>query len=113
MKTSRRSTRESPLPALAASGVPAGSRTTQYGIWGVDLSGMDQSIRPGEDFYLYANGTWLKTVVLPESEVGNFADLRILNETRLQSIAASIDAKAIDQLIDEERKLCDPNTDAL
>jgi Predicted metalloendopeptidase len=32
---------------------------------GVDLAGMDKSIAPGDDFFAYANGTWMKTTEIP------------------------------------------------
>lgn len=32
---------------------------------GVDLAGMDKSVAPGDDFFRYANGTWLKTTEIP------------------------------------------------
>jgi len=33
----------------------------QYGMFGFDTAGMDRSVAPGDDFYLFANGTWLKS----------------------------------------------------
>ncbi len=35
------------------------------GSFGVDLAQMDATIRPGDDFYGYVNGTWLKTFQIP------------------------------------------------
>src|SRR5436190_5372110 len=35
------------------------------GSFGVDLAQMDLTIRPGDDFYGYVNGTWLKTFQMP------------------------------------------------
>ena len=35
------------------------------GSFGVDLAQMDRTIRPGDDFYGYVNGTWLKTFQIP------------------------------------------------
>jgi endothelin-converting enzyme/putative endopeptidase len=35
------------------------------GSFGVDLAQMDRAIRPGDDFYSYVNGTWLKTFQIP------------------------------------------------
>jgi endothelin-converting enzyme/putative endopeptidase len=35
------------------------------GSFGVDLAQMDTTIRPGDDFYGYVNGTWLKTFQMP------------------------------------------------
>jgi predicted metalloendopeptidase len=29
---------------------------------------MDRSIKPGDDFYHYANGNWLRAVVIPASQ---------------------------------------------
>jgi putative endopeptidase len=33
---------------------------------GLDLSGMDRSVNPGDDFFRYANGDWLKVTKIPE-----------------------------------------------
>ena len=35
------------------------------GSFGVDLAQMDATVRPGDDFYGYVNGTWLKTFQIP------------------------------------------------
>ena len=32
---------------------------------GLDLAGIDRSVAPGDDFFRYANGTWLKTTEIP------------------------------------------------
>ena len=32
---------------------------------GIDLAGMDKSVAPGDDFFHYANGTWIKTTEIP------------------------------------------------
>jgi putative endopeptidase len=32
---------------------------------GIDLAGMDTSVKPGDDFFRYANGTWLATTEIP------------------------------------------------
>jgi predicted metalloendopeptidase len=32
---------------------------------GVDVAGMDPSVPPGDDFFRYANGSWLKTAEIP------------------------------------------------
>ncbi len=41
---------------------------------GIDLSGMDHSVKPGDDFFRYANGDWLKTAKIPadRSSTGTF-----------------------------------------
>src|SRR5947209_5287432 len=37
----------------------------KYGTWGFDLSGADTSVKPGDDFFRYANGTWLDKTQIP------------------------------------------------
>jgi putative endopeptidase len=32
---------------------------------GVDVAGMDRAVRPGDDFYAYANGGWMKSTEIP------------------------------------------------
>jgi len=86
-----------------------GAGKTEYGTWGFDTAAMDKSVRPGDDFFMYASGTWYKTAEIPpdRSSTGSFQNLRILSEKRMQEIAASLDARPYDQLIVEEKKLRD------
>ncbi|HEX3665166.1 MAG TPA: M13 family metallopeptidase [Rhizomicrobium sp.] len=81
----------------------------QYGTWGVDLSAMDKSVRPGDNFFDYVNGTWLKTAQIPpdRSSTGAFQDLRILSEKRMKAILEDLDHKPYASLTDEEKKLRD------
>ena len=51
----------SPL-AYAADAPPA---KLKYGTWGFDSSGADTSLKPGDDFFRYANGTWLAKTQIP------------------------------------------------
>jgi putative endopeptidase len=51
---------------------------TASDVSGLDLAGMDRSIKPGEDFFAYANGTWAKSTQIPAdlSSWGTFTQLR-------------------------------------
>jgi len=41
----------------------------EYGPWGVDLTGMDSSTKPGDDFFRYANGAWYdRTRIAPDRD---------------------------------------------
>jgi putative endopeptidase len=63
------------VPTVAAT-VTAAPTTPRYGPWGFDLNGMDLSIRPGDDFYQYANGHWVRDAVIPpdQSAIALFRD---------------------------------------
>jgi putative endopeptidase len=54
----------------------------------IDPANMDTTVSPGENFFLYANGGWLKNNAIPESEVrwGTFNQLIESNRTKLQQL---------------------------
>ena len=37
---------------------------------GIAVANMDRSVKPGDDFYLYANGDWIKRAVIPPDRAG-------------------------------------------
>jgi putative endopeptidase len=90
------------LPAFAAD-------KPQFGQFGVDLGAMDKSVKPGDNFFSYTNGNWLKTAVIPpdRSQTGSFQDLQILSETRMRAIVDDLEKKTYAQLSPEEKKLRD------
>ena len=55
---------------------------------GIDPKNLDTSIRPGNDFYHYAAGGWLKSHPLDAEHTSNgaFTDLFELNQKRIQDI---------------------------
>ena len=75
--------------------------------WGVDLSYVDKSVAPGDDFFVYANGGWLKTAEIPpdRSYAGVNLELDKQNEEKLRNIVAELRTKSTPT--DEERKLRD------
>jgi putative endopeptidase len=52
----------------------------------IDPANMDQSVKPGDNFYLYANGNWLKNNPVPASKTrwGSFDMLRQTSLDRLK-----------------------------
>ncbi len=68
---------------------PASSTTAQrYGTWGIDLEGMDRSVKPGDDFFKYVNGKWAATTQIPADKTGYgaFAVLGDLSEARVHTL---------------------------
>ena len=83
--------------------------TPKFGQWGVDLTSLDKAVKPGDDFFLYVNGGWLKSAEIPadRSQTGSFQDLQILSEERLKTIVADLKKMPDNRLSVEQRKLRD------
>ena len=83
------------LSVAASRDTPAGAAATaaqaQIGSFGLDLSGGDPSVKPGDDFARYANGHWLDTAQIPPDRAswGSFAMLR---ERSLQQVRDLLEA---------------------
>jgi putative endopeptidase len=77
----------------AAAEKPAGP---QLGTFGFDISGMDKSVDPGDDFYAYANGAWAKRTEIPadKSNYGMFTALDDLSKERVASVLKEVSTKA-------------------
>ncbi len=86
------------LPLLAHS---EDTRTTPAE-HGIAISSIDMSIRPGDDFYLYANGSWINRTTLPadRSSLGVF---NLLVDRSNKRVAAIIE--------DAAKSNAAPNTD--
>jgi len=99
------------LAATAAAGQQQSAAPAKpaFGTWGVDLTAMDKSVRPGDDFFTYVNGNWLKSAVIPpdRSSTGSFQDLQILSENRMKEIVNGLEARPLADLNPEERKIRD------
>lgn len=60
----------------------------KYGTWGVDTATMDKSVKPGDDFYRFALGTWLRdTPIAPDkSRAGYNYDLSDATELEVRKM---------------------------
>lgn len=68
-------------PASSAKHKPtaSGAQSGPIGGWGVDLSGRDLSVKPGDDFDTYANGKWKARTPIPEDRP-NIGTLALIDE---------------------------------
>ena len=76
-----------PAPELAPPPVAEAAKP-KYGSFGFDVAGMDTAVAPGEDFYAYANGGWMKATEIPadSGSYNTFAVLRDLATERTRAI---------------------------
>ncbi len=53
---------------------------------GIDVAGMDRSVKPGDDFFAYANGTWLNDTEIP-ADRSSYGAGSILSEVTDRRVA--------------------------
>ena len=67
------------LPAAAASGI--------------DLQYMDTSVKPGDDFFAYVNGAWLRDAEIP-SDRSSYGGFSVLRDEAQENVRAIIEESA-------------------
>ncbi len=71
------------------------TKNPELGAFGIDLTAMDKSVKPGDNFFEYVNGTWLKNTPIPadKSRFGSFDLLRDRSDTNVKAIIEAAAAK--------------------
>ncbi|HEY4116039.1 MAG TPA: M13 family metallopeptidase [Rhizomicrobium sp.] len=95
-----------PLAAWSADNA-AGNGKPQYGAWGLDTAGEDKSVKPGDDFFRYANGAWLDKTQIPPDKPGVSLRLEMTDRTeaRLHDMMEAAAAKVSHRPSDLEGKM--------
>src|SRR5579862_9142917 len=98
-----------PLLLLLARLLSASAATPEFPPWGLTLSYMDPSVAPGNDFFRYTNGAWLKTATIPPDRrtAGINLEIQQRNEVRLKAIVTNLAGGSDAALDAEQRKLRD------
>ncbi|WP_158748245.1 M13 family metallopeptidase [Acidobacterium sp. S8] len=97
-----------PIFALAALSllpfIPAHAQETH----GISIANMDTSVKPGDDFYLYANGNWIKRTEIPADRagIGVFTTLADLSNKRTADLIEEA-AKSAAPAGSGQRKIAD------
>ena len=91
----------SPTPEQASAKDP--------GIWWIDENNMDKSVKPGDNFYMYCNGTWWKnTTIGPTSHfVSRLSEMKPTFNERVNSLTDANYA-----IYKSHLKWADPNSEA-
>src|SRR5690242_12020138 len=83
--------------ALATAGMmaiaaPSYAAKPVYGDWGYDRAAMDQSVKPGDDFWAYVNGTWDKNtqIAADRASAGPFVTLSDKSEKDVRDIVEQL-----------------------
>ncbi|MEE7560078.1 M13 family metallopeptidase, partial [Xanthomonas sp. Kuri4-2] len=90
--------------AHAAGHAPA---RPQLGTFGFDSAGMDRGVRPGDDFFGYANGQWVKTTEIPADRASFNSFTRIVVDTEQRTRDIVEGAAANDRASGEDKQIGD------
>jgi putative endopeptidase len=94
-----------PAPAAKAAGTTlapelaeATAGHAQIGAWGLDLNSHDTTVKPGDDFYRYADGKWIDSSQIPQDRTswGSFAELADRAEHQIRAITESLSKDALE-----------------
>jgi len=78
------------LGAASCKREPASETKTQSYF---DKSAMDSTTKPGDNFFMYANGGWLKTAVIPDDQTG-WGSFYVLYEDNLKKLKGLLEDAA-------------------
>ncbi len=75
-------------PAVVEAAPVAPAAQAQIGTFGFDTAGMDTTVRPGDNFYQFSNGTWARNTPIPpdKSNYGMFTKLDDLSKEHSRAI---------------------------
>ncbi|MET3779386.1 putative endopeptidase [Brevundimonas sp. 1080] len=82
----------------------AGAAHSPFGAWGFDLAGRDTSVKPGDDFNEYANGTYLRTTEIP-ADKSRFGPFDVLYENAQSQLKSIIETSAANPANENARKV--------
>lgn len=80
-------TKSTPTEVTEKLGTPA-----ELGSFGIELDARDESVKPGDNFFLYASGTWYKNFEMPSDKTryGAFDKLAERSEEQVKAIIEEI-----------------------
>lgn len=83
-------------------------QAAKLGTFGIALENMDKSVKPGDDFFQYVNGTWLDNTEIP-ADKSNYGSFNILADLSSERVKGIIEASSATKAAkgSEEQKIGD------
>ncbi|MGH8038092.1 MAG: M13 family metallopeptidase [Stenotrophomonas sp.] len=91
-------------PAADSAATPPAAPKPQLGSFGFDATGMDRSVAAGDDFFGFANGTWVKNTEIP-ADRSSYGSFNVISEKTLADTRAILEGAAGDTKASGETKL--------
>jgi|SoiMethySBSTD1v2_1073268.scaffolds.fasta_scaffold03527_10 putative endopeptidase len=71
-------------PTGQQGGAPSTTLKPRFGTWGVDLTAMDRTVKPGDSFWHYVNGSWDKRTAIPADRTSAGVAVLLIEEAERQ-----------------------------
>ena len=78
------------VPAAAQDGEAAPPPAMSFGTWGFDPATLDPAVKPGDDFFAYANGKWVRENPMP-AEFTRYGAFDLLGEKSTADVKRLVD----------------------
>ncbi len=77
---------------VGALALNAATNNPSYGSWGFDIAAMDKTVKPGDNFFHYTGGTWMKNTPIPadRSRWGSFNMLGAKSEEDVKNLVEDV-----------------------
>jgi putative endopeptidase len=92
--------------ALTMAGAALAADKAEFGEFGIDTVSMDRSVAPGDDFYRYVNGGWLKANTIPADRSG-WSEVARLREQAVARVRDILEASDKAPASPDARKFAD------
>jgi putative endopeptidase len=73
------------LLGLTAAGAAPDSGKPAFGAWGLDATGMDKTVSPGDDFFKYMNGAWFDRTAIPDDK-SSYGNDYVINDEAVERV---------------------------
>ena len=93
--------------SLALTPAPAQMRSHSDQNHGISLADMDRSVQPGDDFFRYANGEWIRKAIIPPDQAGISVFSQLDNLSKHRVVALVEDLVKSSPTNEGERKIVD------
>ncbi|GHF85944.1 M13 family metallopeptidase [Thalassotalea marina] len=92
---STQSAQQQPQQVETAKAAPATAGKAELGTFGVDLTARNLEIKPGDDFFMYASGTWYDNYEMPadKTRFGAFTALAERSEKQVKEIIDDVTSR--------------------
>ncbi|HEY0413365.1 MAG TPA: M13 family metallopeptidase [Allosphingosinicella sp.] len=89
------------LTAAAPLAAQGSAPHAKYGGWGVATADMDKGVKPGDDFFRYAEGTWLRSAEIPadKARAGYNYDLPDQTEAEVRALVEAAGSHPADPVM--------------